>query len=162
LSDIKIRFGKVEDRHYMVKWLQEPGILKWFPMYNKLEIEDAVNICMSYVPYNAILTAEYKNEVSGIANFYLPTFRKFAHHALLVIIVGKEYRGKGVGTALLKELIVLGKERFKLEFLHLEVYEGNPAIKLYERLGFERFGYQKNFIKDEGKYIGKIMMQLNL
>ena len=53
----------------------------------------------------------------------------------------------------------LAKERFKIEFLHLEVYEGNPAIRLYERLGFEKYGFQRAFVKDEGKYLGKILMQ---
>jgi len=56
--------------------------------------------------------------------------------------------------------MVLAKERFKIEFLHLEVYEGNPAIRLYQRLGFEQYGFQRQFVKDEdGKYLGKILMQ---
>lgn len=162
MEDLTIRFGKVEDGKYMKKWLMEPGILKWFPMYSEAEIDDAVNICMSYIPYNAVLTAEYKNEVCGMTNLYIPFFKKFSHHALFVIIVGQEFRGKGIGTALLKDLIALAKERFKLEFLHLEVYEGNPAVSLYQKMGFIKYGYQKHFIKSEGQYLGKVLMQRDL
>ncbi|NGX26957.1 MAG: hypothetical protein K940chlam6_00884, partial [Chlamydiae bacterium] len=45
------------------------------------------------------------------------------------------------------------------EMLHLEVYETNPAINLYRRLGFTEFGIQKKFIKEDGRYMGKIFME---
>ena len=53
----------------------------------------------------------------------------------------------------------LPKNNFDIELLHLEVYEGNPAIHLYQRLGFVQYGYQRHFIKQNGQYLGKIMMQ---
>ena len=160
MKDLKIRFSTLDDKKYMIEWLSDPLVLKWFPMETPPEIEDSVNICLSYVKDKGILTAEYKNEICGMACLYLQHFKKFAHHSLFVIIVGKKFRDKGIGTKLLKELMALAKERFKIEFLHLEVYDGNPAISLYKRLGFERYGYQKNFIKlKSGKYLGKILMQ---
>ena len=85
-----------------------------------------------------------------------------AHQCLFAIIVDEQHRGKGVGTALLRELIILSKEKFQLEFIHLEVYEGNPAINLYKRFGFEQYGIHERFIKDQGRYISKILMQKNL
>ena len=54
------------------------------------------------------------------------------------------------------------KNHFKIEILHLEVYQGNPAIRLYERLGFKEFGRQPKFIKIGGEYLDKIMMQKEL
>ena len=71
-------------------------------------------------------------------------------------------RGKGVGKALVEQLMKHAKEKFKIEILHLEVYEGNPAKRLYERLGFTPFGCQTRFIKEDGKYIAKIFMQKKL
>ncbi|OGN54000.1 MAG: hypothetical protein A2098_03310 [Chlamydiae bacterium GWF2_49_8] len=72
-------------------------------------------------------------------------------------------RGKGIGRRLLKEIEELAKEMFQIEILHLEVYEGNPAIHLYERAGFKRYGIEKHFIKEkEGQYRAKIMMQKEL
>jgi RimJ/RimL family protein N-acetyltransferase len=162
-KNLKIRFSEPTDRQYMIDWLSDPDVLRWFPMENTREIEDAVNICLNYVKEKAILTAEYNNEICGIACLYLSFFKKFAHQCLFVIILDKRYRGRGIGTRLLQELMNLAKERFKIEILHLEVYEGNPAIHLYEKLGFQRYGYQKKFIKLKDKtYLGKIMMQKNL
>jgi putative acetyltransferase len=68
-------------------------------------------------------------------------------------------RGKGVGKELIAQLMQHLKEKFKIQILHLEVYEGNPAKYLYARAGFKEFGCQTRFIKEDGKYIGKIFMQ---
>jgi putative acetyltransferase len=59
-------------------------------------------------------------------------------------------------------MIHAAKNQFKIEILHLEVYAGNPAIRLYERMGFKEFGRQPKFIKMDGEYIDKVMMQKEL
>lgn len=159
MKELKIRFGEESDKKYLIEWLLEPGVLKWFPMRNQVEVDDAARIWISYAKYKAVLTATIEGKPCGIANLYLQPFQKFAHHALFAIIVERNARGKGVGTALVEELIELAKKQFHLEILHLEVYEGNPAKKLYERLGFKEYGYQKKFIKENGKYLGKHFMQ---
>ena len=50
------------------------------------------------------------------------------------IAVDKEHRGKGVGTALLREL--LERTGPEVQSVSLSVQASNPAKKLYERLGF--------------------------
>lgn len=163
IDKLKIRFSEKSDAKYLTKWISDPEILKWFPMCNKFEIDDSVRIWMNYAAYRAVLTSVYDGNVCGNALIYLNSFKKIAHTALFAIVVDKEYRGKGIGSALLKELFKLAKERFKLEMLHLEVYTGNPAIKLYERLGFKKYGVHKKFLKDlDGTYYDKILMQKTL
>lgn len=156
---IKIRFSVEEDKKLLKKMLLEPGVLKWFPMCNEREIDDAVGLWMSYIKEKGVLTALYDDVPCGICNLYLQTFEKLKHQCLMAIIVDKDYRGKGVGKALIQEIMKLAKDSFKIELLHLEVYEGNPAYYLYEKLGFEKYGYQKHFIKDKGHYLGKTFMQ---
>ncbi len=163
IDKLKIRFSEKSDAKYLIKWLTDPEILKWFPMCNKFEIEDSVRIWMSYISYRAVLTSTYDGKVCGNALIYLNSLKKISHTALFAIIVDKEYRNKGIGSSLLKELFKLAKERFKLEMLHLEVYTSNPAITLYERLGFQKYGVHKKFLKDlDGTYYDKILMQKNL
>jgi RimJ/RimL family protein N-acetyltransferase len=156
---LKIRFGEESDQKYLMEWFLQPGVLEWFPLTGLREIEDAARICMSYVKQGALLTAVWDGIPCGIANLYLQPYKKLAHQALFAILVDERYRGKGVGTRLLEDLIALGKERFHLELIHLEVYEGNPAIRLYQRFGFEEYGVEKRFVKDQGRYLNKIMMQ---
>ena len=159
---LTIRFGEEADQKYLIEWLLQPGVLEGFPLSDLREIEDAARIWVSYSKYNAVLTALWDGVPCGIANLYLQPYQKLSHQCLFAIIVDEGYRGKGIGTKLMQELITLGKERFKLELMHLEVYEGNPAINLYRRLGFEQYGFQRHFIKDQGRYIGKILMQKTL
>ena len=148
-----------EDASYLTRWLQEPGVLRWFPMMNQVEIDDAVRIWMNYAKLQAALTAEIDNVSCGMANLYLQPYKKFAHQCLFAIIVDEKFRGKGVGKALLEQLMKHAKDKFSIEILHLEVYDGNPAIHLYERLGFARYGAQNSFIKEDGTYTAKILMQ---
>lgn len=160
---ITIRFSRPEDAPYLTKWLNEPGVLRWFPMReDEREIEDAVRNWIGYSKYGAGLTAEWNNVPCGMANLYLQPFKKLSHQCLFGILVSEEYRGKGVGTRLLEELMKVAKEKFNIEILHLEVYDGNPAQRLYERLGFTEFGRQTHFIKEDGEYRGKVLMQRTL
>jgi RimJ/RimL family protein N-acetyltransferase len=159
---LTIRFGEEADQKYLIDWLLQPGILEWFPLADIREVEDAARIWVSYYKYNAVLTALWDSVPCGIANLYLQPYKKLAHQCLLAIIVDEKFRGKGIGTKLLEELMKLAKERFKIELLHLEVYEGNPAIRLYERLGFTQYGFQRHFVKEGDKYLGKILMQKSL
>lgn len=160
---ISTRFSLESDEKLLVEWLLNPEILQWFPLSDRREIEDATRLWISYSKYNAALTALWDDKPCGLATLYLPVFRKISHQCLFAIIVADEYRGKGVGKKLLADLMELAKERFKIELLHLEVYDGNPAIHLYKKLGFVEYGYQRRFIKEgENHYLGKIMMQKRL
>lgn len=53
----------------------------------------------------------------------------------LSIAMLPEHRGKGVGTILMNELFLLVKTQYSA--ISLSVSLDNPALRLYERLGFE-------------------------
>ena len=64
------------------------------------------------------------------------------------LAVVDEYRRKGIGRALMKELLRICKDK-DFSFVTLEVRESNlPAINLYLSLGFERVGVRKNYYKE--------------
>ena len=61
------------------------------------------------------------------------------------IAVFPEYRGRGLGAALTKALLVEGRKRGMNAFT-LEVRVGNQAaIHIYEKLGFRSEGVRKGF-----------------
>jgi putative acetyltransferase len=159
---VTIRVAIDSDLQYLIDWLLQPGVLEGFPLEGMREIEDAAKIWLSYKQYGAVLTALYDGVPCGIANLYLQPYKKLAHQCLFAIIVDEKLRGKGVGTQLIEALIKVAKEQFHITLLHLEVYEGNPAIRLYERFGFQKYGTQRHFVKDAGVYKAKIMMQKKL
>lgn len=161
--NIKLRSSLPEDAPFLKEWLSDPLILYGFPMDGEKEVDDSVRIWMEYVSRGCGITALIDGEVCGMTVLYVQPFEKLAHTCLLSIIVSTKHRNKGVGTALLEGLMKLAKETFRIEILHLEVYEGNPAKRLYERMGFTPFGKHASFAKEgDGSYRAKIFMQKNL
>ena len=68
----------------------------------------------------------------------------------------KKYRNMGVGSALVKYAADTA-QRMNMSFISLEVRPSNTtAVRIYERLGFERVGLRKNFYS-EPKEDGAIM-----
>jgi len=83
------------------------------------------------------------------------------HRGVLGICVRKEFRGRGVGTALMRE--VLGKCRGKFEIVELSVLASNPrAFELYKRFGFRESGVLPEAVKRSGVYIDERLMYLKL
>lgn len=61
------------------------------------------------------------------------------------VVVGDRFRNKGIGQAMLKELINRG-EAAQIEAFTLEVRVSNaPAIHLYEKFGFQSAGIRPGF-----------------
>ena len=162
-SELEVRYTEVSDGPYLKEWLLEPSIGRWFPITDHPEIDDAVLRWIGFSKYRCSLTAVKDGVPCGIATLYLQPYRKLAHQCEFGIIVGHGYRGQGIGSELLKNLIHLAKSQFNIELLHLQVYSENPAIHLYKRFGFTEFGNQPNWIKElDGTYTGRIFMEKHL
>ena len=159
ISGLEIRYTELSDGKYLKEWLSEPGVMRWFPMCDQVEIEDAVSRWISFSRYKCSLTAVMNGKPCGLVTLYLQPYRKLAHQCEFGIIVGGGHRGKGIGAQLLNNLMHLAKEQFRIELLHLQVYAENPAIRLYRRLGFREFGRQTHWIKDDGVYVGRVFME---
>ena len=160
-EEVDIRYTQESDAAHIKQWLLEPGVLRWFPMYNDLEVEDAAVRWAGFSKFNCSLTAfDVASSVPcGIVTLYLQPYKKVAHHCEFGIIVAGGYRGQGVGSMLLKNAINLAKNKFNIELLSLQVYEENPAIRLYTRFGFKEYGRQTHWIKEDKGYRARIFME---
>ena len=59
----------------------------------------------------------------------------------------------GLGSAALKSLVSFGFNTLGLNLIWGESFDGNPAIKMFERVGFEREGTRREFYFRDGKFI---------
>lgn len=85
------------------------------------------------------------------------------HTGLIGMGILKEWRGIGLGTALLNALVDWATTHPVLEKLLLEVYHENEAgIALYKKIGFKEDGRQTNIFKQNGRYYDNILMSLDL
>jgi len=83
------------------------------------------------------------------------------HRGVLGLCVRKEFRGRGIGTALIEETI--DKCRGKFESIELTARSNNLlAIKLYKRFGFKTYGELPRAVKRAGKYFDDVLMYLRL
>src|ERR1700741_4574350 len=73
-----------------------------------------------------------------------------AHNGVLAMAVLAEYRGRGIGSALLRE-VLQGARTFGLARVELAYREGNARVAaLYERFGFVREGVQRKAVRVDG------------
>ena len=86
-------------------------------------------------------------------------YRKVAHLSLFYIIVDKEYRRKGIGTSLIKNLKNLAQKYFRLEGIHGEIYAGSPIIPLLEKENFTPIFTQEKFVKIGEKYLSRTVYE---
>lgn len=65
---------------------------------------------------------------------------------LLLIDVAPEYRGRGLAQQLIDELFARARKRGSAR-IFLEMREGNPAVHLYRKVGFEPIGQRPNYYR---------------
>ena len=84
----------------------------------------------------------------------------FTHAGWLGMGILKEYRGQGIGSALLHQALAEARNR-GLERVELSVFASNlGAIHLYEKFKFQTEGRKKNARKLDGTYDDIIIMAL--
>lgn len=160
---IDIRLMQESDFTVLEAILNEPEVQTYYPMKNPREVRDALQVWRHYMKQKAVFTAEVEGKPVGMVILYVNPYKKLCRQALFAIVIGREYRGRGIGTLLMNDLIYRAKHEFGIQLLHLEMYEGNPAFSLYNRLGFKVYGEHKRFLKEgNGIYKSKIMMQKHL
>lgn len=82
-----------------------------------------------------------------------------AHAAGVGLGVDDAHVGRGIGTALLGELVDAADHWLDIRRLELTVYEDNhAAIRLYERFGFEREGVNRAYAFRAGHYADVVAM----
>lgn len=87
------------------------------------------------------IVAEKDNSVAGYCGMYL----SFGEGNITNVAVAPLYRRKKIAARMLDYILHLAKEK-KITDVILEVRETNvPAIRLYEKIGFEEAGIRKNF-----------------
>lgn len=87
------------------------------------------------------LVAEVDNKIIGAV--WVRIMNDYGHiddqTPSVAISVCKDFRGRGIGTALMKEMLTLLKERGYRQ-ASLAVQKENYAVKMYKKVGFENIG----------------------
>lgn len=97
--------------------------------------------------------------IEPVAGFAL-TRAMFDEEELLLFAVLPQYRGKGLGAALLAEVIARARSR-GIRRLFLEMRRNNPAGKLYAGFGFRTIGIRPGYYRTaSGKRLDALSQEL--
>jgi putative acetyltransferase len=157
-SGLSIRATRVDDFEAVTRLINLPGFRagtlrvpyqkgehtrKWL----ENQSADALNI-----------VAVLGGEIVGQAGLDRHSGRR-SHAAEVGMGVHDDHRSKGIGAALLRELVDAADNWLAIRRLELTVFTDNePAIRLYEKFGFEREGIMRGYAFRAGGYADVIAM----
>jgi ribosomal protein S18 acetylase RimI-like enzyme len=102
-----------------------------------------------------------KSKLMATAGFYRYTHNKERHKGhIWGVYVRPESRSKGVGSALMKEIVRRARELDGLEQITLVASANLPAQRLYKALGFESYGIEPHSLKIGNDYVDDVLMVL--
>jgi len=107
-----------------------------------------------------VLVACAGSEIVGMVGLHThPSRPRRRHVGEIGMAVRDDWQGKGVGSALMREVIELSDKWLNLVRLELSVYTDNePAIRLYKRCGFTMEGTLAAFAFRDGEYVDAYAM----
>lgn len=111
-------------------------------------------------PGHLFIVAEVNGRIVGSADLHNGNRKRIQHVGTLGITVIKDFRGLGVGKALMEALLNWALDNPLIEKIGLEVFDVNkPAIELYNKLGFIEEGRKAKGIKlGQDSYADSILM----
>jgi len=134
--------------------------LRWsMPPYNRERIERMT----SDLENRIIVLAFHSQKVVGHLQISLATNARFRGTGDLFIYLHQDFQNAGLGASLMNEGIAIARAR-RVHRVELTVVADNQrAIRLYEKVGFQREGVKReNYLAEDGKYHDEVEMGILL
>ena len=159
LSGEKVKLTSISEEDILEyqKWFNDVFFMRHYDIVSSIpkSMEDVKEIINDIRKCNTAYIFAVKNieqqQIIGITGFENISWNNGT--ALIYIGIGEEeHRGQGNAKEALKLTIEFGFEELNFHRIYLTVIEYNePAIRLYEKLGFKREGVYREFIHRDGR-----------
>ncbi len=108
------------------------------------------------------IVAVLQDELVGFGGLYVLGDGQ-SHSGWLMLGVREAFQGQGIGSILMHMLVATGQVFVGLQRLQLTVFSDNePAIRLYEKFGFEIEGRHRRFARRGTDFVDAFTMALLL
>lgn len=158
LAGYDIRFSEMEDLPHLNRWLSEPHGCDEYP-FDETEKEEALKNWIGFSKFQASLTGTLDEIPCAVGTLFLMPYRKVAHHCSFYLMVDPQHQRKGIGTSMVRNLLNLAKTKFRLDSVHVEIFEPSPLLPILQKLNFEPFARQEKYVKMNGCYRARILLE---
>lgn len=117
----------------------------WGEAWTRRQVSDSLAFAHTHYRFAVADDAAGSGEPVGFAM----TRAAPGEEELLLVAVTPQFRGRGLGEALVRRVIADARTR-RAERLFLETRHNNPAISLYRKIGFEPIGVRKDYYNAPG------------
>ena len=134
LKNLKIRKGEKKDITSLYKLIKELAIYEKSEHKLIISQDSLLNDCFKEKPSYNFIVGEFNNEIIGIAMYYI-RYSSWKGEVLYLedLIVTEKHRGKGFGSEIFKNLIIISKE---YNGFCWQVLDWNKdAINFYKKFG---------------------------
>lgn len=170
MSQVMIREAQPSDAQALLAFvrgtLAEPGLD--VPLQADefdLSVEEEERILADYVAAenSIMLLAEIGGSIVGQLGLHGNKRQALRHAATLGMMVSRDWRGQGIGTALMERAIAWARGTGVLRRIELKVYVRNrPALRLYQKVGFQVEGRRQRAVRQDGEWVDDYIMALLL
>ena len=161
---IILREIEEDDLNSIVKWRNDPAILRWLFSYSPLNKTKQRRGYEKYLDDDTQQTfiIEVKEEKIPIGTVGLTSIDYKDQRAELGILIGDEsWQNKGIGKEALDLLIMFVVDEMNIRKIKAIVFEENiPAIRLYKSCGFVEEGVLKKEVYKNGEFKSVMVMAL--
>jgi putative acetyltransferase len=158
-DDIVIRAARPSDCEGIAALGNMPGY-RWGTLRLPYQTPEATRKWLEgIIPANNVnLVVEHEGRIVGNGGFERLQGRR-SHVAYLGMGLHDDFQGRGIGSRLLREIIMIADDWLNLRRIELTVYVDNaPAIALYKRNGFEIEGMHRDFAFRGGTFVDAYAM----
>lgn len=156
--EFKIRALRPNDAESITELVNLPGFRFGTLRLPYQTLEQTRKWVESPVAGGLLLVAELDGKIVGQAGLHRAAGRR-AHAAGIGLGVHDDYCGKGIGSALLKELVEAADNWLDIRRLELAVFSDNAAaIAVYRKFGFEVEGTHRAHAFRDGRYVDSLFM----
>jgi putative acetyltransferase len=160
---IRIRREEPEDADALARLLGDEGVYPQTLQLPHVSRHLWRERLAKYDPAKYALVADVDGTVAGSAGLFINERPRQRHCAMLGISVAQDHSGRGVGSALMRELLRAADGWLNLLRVELTLYVDNErALRLYQRFGFVIEGTLRAHALRDGVYVdGYVMGRLH-
>jgi putative acetyltransferase len=154
--DILIRPIRPEDQAAIYEARLQPNVQRFTLAFPSERPKDFVS---AFGSDDHVFVAEVDGRAVGIAGLHGRPSKKQRYVAMLGMMVHDAFAGRGVGAALLAQLLEVADNALGLVRVELDVFADNErAIRLYRRAGFVEEGRARKAYFRDGEHIDALWM----